>query len=256
MAEPKQAIVLCGFPKPATSPSSSGFCQKLELYLRVASVTYTHEETFPFSSPTGKLPYARIGGEVVADSHDVIRRLIGAGLARDLNSGLTAAQAAESRAWQAYVEELLYPRVVYERWCVDANFTTLAAELGATMPLPWPLSWLLPRFFRRRIGGRLAAMGVGDRGQGQVLGAIEAAVRDVEARLGGAGRGVFFFGREAPAEVDVGVGGFMMNVLSCAHNPTAAAAVLASPRILALTRRLTEDHFPEYEDLLRLLRGA
>lgn len=256
MADPSRAIALYAFPKPSSSPSGSGFCQKLETYLRVTGTPYTSKETYPFSSPSGKLPYVTIGGEIVPDSHDVIRSLIAKGMARDLNAGLTPAQAAECRAWQVYVEDHLYPCVVYERWCVDNNFAVIAGELGTQ--LPWPVSWLLPRFYLRKVRARLTAIGVGERGEAQVMEVIQEAIKDLEARLAArGGKEVFFFGGDAPTEVDVIVGGFMINILGCSsHNPVASTAILACPRLVALATKLAEKHFPEYEALLRLLRGA
>ena len=97
----------------------------------------------------------------IPDSHFIIQYLVEKGIIKDPDelAGLTAAQRAESRAFQVYVEELLYLAIVYDRWCVDENYVVTSKEtFGDT---PWPVQSLLSWFFRRRVTGVLYSAGIG-----------------------------------------------------------------------------------------------
>lgn len=172
-------------------------------------------------------------------------------MSRDLDASLSPAQTAETRAWQAYIEDKLYPCVVYERWYIDENYAKIAQQI--TEEVPWPAKFLVPRYFRSRIRGLLQSWGLAARGEEQVKGMIRQAMADLEARLGGKD---YFHGTGAPTELDVIVSGFLMNMLDSVGNPWACEAVLKDcPGLVALTRRMTEELFPEYRGLLDKLRA-
>jgi hypothetical protein len=104
------SVTLYAFAKPSDRPSSSGYCQKLETYLRFSSIPYIQRDTLPIYAPKGKLPYIEDGHKAqIADSHFIIRHLIKKGICDDLNvkAGLSKAQIAEENAFRLAWEEMV-----------------------------------------------------------------------------------------------------------------------------------------------------
>ena len=104
------------FQKPYDQPSASGYCQKLETFFRATDFRdYEPHFTLPFRAPKGKLPYVVFEGQTIPDSHFIVQHLVKTKKVPDLDASLTPSQRAETRAWQAYVEELIYPAAVFSR---------------------------------------------------------------------------------------------------------------------------------------------
>lgn len=259
MSETTPNIILFGFPKPPGGPSISGFCQKLETFLRFTSTPYELRDARPSDAPKGKLPYVEIRHssnttpEVLADSHFIIRHLIAQGISSDPDqlAELTTAQKAESRAWQAYIEEKLYPAVVYERWYIDENYATLVSQLFGN--IPWPLRPAIAWYIRRAIMSSFWAVGIGRHSPEDVKFLQKEAVEALETRLEGR---IYFHGDKKPSEIDLIVFAFLANNLGTKTNPHWAGLVLKSPNIVAFLKRLTKSIFPEYETLLHELETA
>jgi glutathione S-transferase len=238
------------FTKPPNGPSPSGFCQKLEAYFRAVNFKdYTLKDAFPFSAPKKKLPYVQIHKDgktdTVADSHFIIKHLITSKLLPDPDEGLTPAQRADTRAWQAWTEERNYPAIVHIRWMRPANYTAMKNS----MPVPWVLKPVLGTYFYRLIEDALWKQGVGRHSDQEIDELLKEYVDALEARLGKSG---FFHGVE-PTMADIIVYGFLANALGEAGNPEYTKMLLASERIRNYTAELTRRWFPEYEEILEVV---
>lgn len=138
-------IILYGFAKIKDHPSPSGFCQKLETFLRYTSVKYVLKNSLPSRAPKGKLPYIYDDKKIVADSHFIIEYLVQKGTVPDLDAKLTANQKSDSRAFQAYMEELIYPCVLKERWLEEENYQKMRQENFSRVF--WPLNWIMSSWY-------------------------------------------------------------------------------------------------------------
>ncbi|RPB15173.1 hypothetical protein P167DRAFT_483078 [Morchella conica CCBAS932] len=240
-----------GFPQPVNGPSPSGYCQKLETFLRATGFTdYTLRTVQPISAPKGKLPYIELfkDGEktdTIADSHFIVRELIEKGVVPDPDSRLTAAQRADTRAWQAWTEELLYPVVVYQRWCIPTNFYASRSIL----PGPWPLQWLFGFYLKRNITNAMWANGFGRHSDEERERLVREWAEGLEARLEGT---EFFHGSE-PTLIDMILCGFLQNAIGQPGNPELLKLVLGSERLKKYTAVLTRKWFPEYEGVLEVV---
>ncbi|KAH7920413.1 hypothetical protein BV22DRAFT_806171 [Leucogyrophana mollusca] len=258
MSETPAHVILWGVPKPPDAPSPSGFCQKLETFLRFSSMSYELRDTFPSNAPKGKVPYADIqcdGKSVtIPDSHFIISHLIEKGIADDPDdlAGLSASQRAESRAWQAYIEEV-YLAVVYERWYPDANYAVTSSEIFAGAP--WLIRPLISWWMRRRVVNGLWAAGVGRHSVEEVNFLEKEAFAALEARLSSPHSHPYFHG-DKPSRIDLTIYGFLANILGTKGNPYISAMVLKSPALIAFVQRLTTTLFPEYKQLLGELEKA
>ena len=121
-------ITLYHFGGTAGLPDISPFCVKLGAWMRLAGVAHEVKLGNPLKAPYGKLPYAKIDGQIVADSTVIIQRV----QARDavsLDQGLSPAQRAQARAWQSLLEEHLYFFIIRERWQHDAGWAVYRRHL-------------------------------------------------------------------------------------------------------------------------------
>jgi hypothetical protein len=111
----------------------SPFVTKLEARLRFAGLSYHTEAGSLLQAPKGKIPYVAIsrmdsGPMVLGDSTLIARKLIGDGLAEDLNANLSPTERAHDLAIRALLEEKLYFCVV----CINPSPPILTA------------SWIMP----------------------------------------------------------------------------------------------------------------
>ncbi|KIK93265.1 hypothetical protein PAXRUDRAFT_524161 [Paxillus rubicundulus Ve08.2h10] len=245
-------VILWGLPKKPNGASGSGFCQKLETFLRYGGISYTLRDTYPYNAPKGKIPYAEITHDgqtvTVPDSHFIVQYLVEHDLIQDPDvlAGLTTAQRAESRAFQAYVEELLYSAIVYDRWCIDENYGKIAEEAFGGMS--WPVRLVMSWYFRRRVTATLYSGGVGRHSREEVHVLQKEAFEALEAKFSGH---KYFHGGECPSRIDLTVYGFLANILCSGGNPYFTSMVLKSTVMRAFVEQMTTSLFPEYEELLR-----
>ncbi|KAF9236726.1 hypothetical protein BU15DRAFT_76688 [Melanogaster broomeanus] len=249
-------VVLMGVAKKPDVPSPSGFCQKLETFLRFSGISYDLKDTYPFKAPKGKVPYAEITHDgrtvTVADSHFIVLYLIEHDLIKDPDvlAGLTAAQRVESRAFQAYVEEVLYIAIVHDRWYLDENYKTTTQEVFGHMS--WPLGLVMSWLIRRRVHTALYGGGIGRHSEEDVQLLQKEAFEALEAKFTGH---KYFHGDECPSRIDLTVYGFLANILATEANPYFANMVLKSTVLRSFVKQMTTSLFPEYEDLLQKVDG-
>lgn len=108
--------------------SYSPFCAKLEAWLGLSGVEYTRRGADPRKSPTGKIPYADLDGELIADSQRIIDRII----ARDgdrLDADLDPTQRATGRMVRRTLEEATYFAVVRARWLTPDGFAFVREQI-------------------------------------------------------------------------------------------------------------------------------
>ncbi|KAG2347947.1 hypothetical protein BDR05DRAFT_594107 [Suillus weaverae] len=255
--ESRRHVVLWGFAKPPNAPSSSGFCQKLEAFLRFSGISYEVGETVPMKAPKGKVPFADITHDgktvTISDSHFIIRYLIENELIKDPDTvaGLTPAQKGESRAWQAYIEELLYSAIVRDRWYIDENYAVTAEQNFGS--IAWPMRPMISWFFRRKVMKSIWNAGMGRHSQEEAQSLQKEAFEALEARMSGH---LYFHDSEQPTCIDLIVYAFLADTLATNANPYWADMVLKNHTLLAFTKRMTTLLFPEYEPLLRRIEEA
>jgi len=248
----KDRIILCAFAKKENFPSPSGFCEKIETYLRATSTPYEHFVTFPNTSPKGKLPYIIDGDQVIPDSHFIIQHLIQTKKSRDMNVNLTRVQLADSRAFQAYLEEFIYPCIVWERWCNDKNFKVLSSEIFGS--IPWLIRFPLSRYFRRNVQKTLWAQGIARHSIEEIQSRLTTAADDLEAKINN--KTLSFHGTQELTEIDVIIFAFLVTTLGTGANPIFHDLILQRPTLIAFTSRIINQLFPEYKQIIQKLEGA
>lgn len=239
--------------KDPSAPSLSSYCEKVEALLRATGFTdYTLQFTTSSSAPKGKLPYVEYKHDesktdTIADSHLIVRYLIDNEIVQDPDSKLTAAQRADSRAWQAWTEELVYGIVVFERWNRPENFAATKAVLPIS---PW-IRPFLAWYMRRSILSAFWSTGIARHSDEDRSRLAREYFEGLEARLEGK---EYFHGNE-PTVIDTVLYAFLANTVSMPGNPETTAYVLGSERLRKYTARLSRMWFPEYEALIAEVEG-
>lgn len=245
-------VVLRGTPKPRDTPSYSGFCQKLETFLRHSGISYELKDVYPNNAPRKKVPFAEITHEgrteTVTDSHFIVRYLVEHELIKDPDetAELTAEERAESRAFQAYVEETLYSAVCYERWFIAENRQATVKEIFGNEP--WLVRVLLTWYFSRKVQATLWTAGIGRHSWAEVQTLQREAVGALEAKLRGRR---YFHGDGRLSRIDLTVFGFLANTLTTEGNPHFTGLVLRSDTLRAFVRAMAVAWFPEYRALVQ-----
>jgi glutathione S-transferase len=245
----KNLVLLHGLPKPKDEPSASGYCQKVETFLRATSTPYELREIYPNKAPKGKVPFITVNNVPITDSHFILRHLIQTDLSPNLDRDLTRGQLADTRAYQTYIEELLYPCIVRERWFIDENYSVISKEAFGS--IPWPIRSLVSWYFRRRAMNALWYQGVGRHSKEEVESIIKRAFEDLEAKYSHGEN--YFHCTENPTEIDIIVHAFIVNALQTNSNPFVSQQILTKPHLVKFALNMTNKLFPEYNKILRRL---
>ncbi|MCF6807451.1 glutathione S-transferase family protein [Thiotrichales bacterium 19S9-12] len=154
-------ITLYQFPRINEMPNLSPFCMKLESYLRAMGIAYEVHETFdPRKSPTGKVPYVSINGEVIADSGLIIEKLESE-IDQPMDKDLSNAEKAVSLAFIRLMEEHLYWAVVYSRWLDPKGAEAWAGIIQKSMRLPKLAFKLILSGIKKNVDKSLQGHGLG-----------------------------------------------------------------------------------------------
>ncbi|KAH7141238.1 hypothetical protein B0J13DRAFT_623618 [Dactylonectria estremocensis] len=228
----------------------SPFVNKLEARLRFDGVPYKVGAGSPASAPRGKIPYVDLGpgNEKLGDSAVIIRRLVGDGLATDLNADMPAVSRAHDLTVRALLEDKLYFYSTRERWC--DNYAAMVA--GALAAVPWPLRWLVGLVASRAVARTLHGQGTGRLAADEVAAlraeaweAIAALLAD--ARPSSASGPFWVLGGDGPTEADASLFGFVASALVCDAAPATAKIVRAHPVLVEYADRIHQRYFPDYD---------
>ena len=113
--------------------SSSPFCAKLELYVRLTERDYEIVNTDNRKSPTKQLPYAIMDdGEVIAGSDHIVARLEKSG--PSLDEGLAGDAKAAATELEKKAEVVMYFGTLYTRWTDDAGWKACKGMVVEMLP--------------------------------------------------------------------------------------------------------------------------
>lgn len=242
-------IYLYGVEKETNNASPSGFCQKVETYLRLRKLRYEHVATYPPMAPKGKLPYIKYENDIIADSSFIINYIeskIG-----PLVKEESALDKANIRAWKSLIEETFYPCVVYDRWCPDENYLITYQE--AFGKISWPLRDCLSMYFRSLITKTLYTNGIARHSKVDVESINAECVQSVAVLLG---EKKYFSGQESPNQLDVLMYSFLVNALGYEGNVFTKSLIVANHGLLRYVEHMTKGLFPEYERVLQQIATA
>ena len=230
-------IKLFQFASAFNVPNPSPFCMKAEVLLRMAGVAYESVVVGdPRKGPKGKLPALEDDDVMIGDS-EFIRRHLERKYKVDFDTGLDARMRAVAHAFARMLEERTYWAGVYNRW-IDARHWPAVrnAFFGGMPPL---VRTIVPVVARRKVRRYLDGQGMGRHKAEEIYALGAADVRAVAAWLGDQ---PYFMGAE-PSGADATVYPFMENTITPPFASPMKDAALASPNLVAYTRRMRERYF-------------
>jgi glutathione S-transferase len=229
-------LKIYGFGAAPGLPDMSPFVTKAMTLLKMAGVDYVVATGNPGRAPKGKLPYIDDDGKIVPDS-TLIRFHIETSRGVDFDSGLSAAQRAQSWAVEKLCEDHLIPIIAVLRWRDERNFETgVGAYFDNSLPAPMrPAKW----FIRRIILKRLRAGGIGRFMPAEIdlLGG-----RDVETLATLIGDKPYLMG-DRPCAADAAVFAALALLLDPASAGKVRDIALATPNLVAYRDRMMGRYF-------------
>jgi glutathione S-transferase len=231
-------ITLYAFGPAFGLPDPSPFVTKAEMLLKLSKLPY-RKDTGSFSrAPKGKLPYIEEDGRVIADS-TFIRLYLEEKHGIDFDAGLDAAQRGTAWAFDKMFEDHVYWLVVRERWLIDRNFYAGPARFFERAPAP--ARPLAIRYVRWRLTKTLKGQGTGRHSESEIE---TLAARAIDAAASCLGDKRYFMG-DRPCGADATVSAFITNALCPLFESAARRAAERHENLLAYSRRMTEEFFPD-----------
>jgi len=241
-------IIVCGFDKKEGSASPSGYCQKLEVYLRIRGLAYKHESALPYQAPKGKLPFMKCGKDVVPDSTLIIKYI------EDRIGALDpiGQENPDTKAWQRYTEDFFYVCLLYDRWIPKDHYSVSYQETFSDVPCI--IRGLAGYIIVGNIKKALNANGMAKHSQDTVELFMQEYLDAAEKKLGTSQ----FFGTDgtAPGYLDCIIYAFLVNSLGLKGNLSFHALITKKAGLLHYLRRMTQRLFPEYRDILGMLEAS
>jgi glutathione S-transferase len=158
--------------------SFSPFCLKAHRALRAAGLPYTRRHgfgprAFRKYNATGQVPVLLVDGEAVADSTEILRRILA------LRPGALAADG-DAWLWEEFADTAINGFVVAARWADDANWPVTRDAYFAKMPSV--IRAIVPGRLRKHVVANLVARDVWRAGADRCWARFEALLDQLDAR--------------------------------------------------------------------------
>ena len=198
-------VILHQYPPGTSVPSMSGFCLKLETFLRMNKIPYENVHSYKVGKK-GKMPWIEYKGDRVPDSNFIIEYL-NKTFEIDMDKNLSKSERAQSRALRIMLEENCSFTVLFSRWVDECNeFRKIipAQQKGIGFPVTLKMQ-------QRKARSALDHQGIGRHSKEEIYRIAEQDLRALSDYLG---EKPYFMGAEVTS-LDASAFGLLANVLLC-----------------------------------------
>jgi glutathione S-transferase len=204
----------------------------------MAEIEYDIRTTLPLFAPKGKLPYIQDGAVKLADSRFIVQYL--KTKYKDLDAGLTPAQAALSLAMQRLIEEHLFWATMYSRWqYTDSNWQTNKDAIFRVLP---PVARDVAAFiYRHKIRRQIHGHGMGRHRAEEIF---ELGMSDIDALSACLGDKEYFLGN-GPTSLDTSAFGFLINTIACPIESPLKEHGLSKSNLVNYVERIKAQYYPD-----------
>ncbi|GMH36672.1 hypothetical protein BSKO_04545 [Bryopsis sp. KO-2023] len=235
---PEHPLVVVGLPPiGGVASSASPFVGKVDLFCKMAGITYSLETNFGGAGPKGKIPYIRHGDNVLGDSTFIIEYL--KNTYGDLTKALepkTPRDKATAIACQRICEDHLYYGLIHFRFVDQKGYDGTTKFLGGLGLIPQLLKPIAFRAARKGIRNTLFTQGLGRHQVEEMKSLLSSSV---EALSGFLGDQDYMLGAE-PSEADAIVFSTLDNFLNDG-NPTAMPELVREfPNLVDYVQRIKD----------------
>lgn len=146
---------------------ASPFVTKIHAFLRFAGIQYKTINRLQnyHKAPKGKLPFIIDDGELIADSHFIIKHIINK-YNIDLDQHLNQGQKAQAYLLGKSLDENLYWSLYWSRWQHEDTWQLVKKAYFAEMP--FPLKHIVPFMLRKKAIKAIYAQGLGRHTEEQI----------------------------------------------------------------------------------------
>jgi glutathione S-transferase len=183
--------------------SSSPFCAKVEIFLKINNLPYKTVAGNPMKSKKGKLPTLQdSAGKMVDDSRFILKHLINKNNLK-IDEHLNAEEKAKGHAMQRLCEESLYFPMLYFTFIDDRGFGDFKKTIEKTLP-PVIKQLIIP-LIRKNVRKSLHGQGTGRQMPEEIT---KLARDDIDSLAALIGKGPFVLG-DKPTSYDASIAAFV-----------------------------------------------
>ncbi len=221
-------------------PDASPFCLKALTLLKMSGVPFETEKMNFKKAPKGKAPYLQDGGQLIADSHFIMRHLETAhGV--DFSGGYDPATLARGWAVARMLEEHFYFLSMHYRWLHDGNFNKGSYQFFADAPsLIRPL---IAKIVRGKVRKTQSLQGLGRHSDAERLELAKGDINAIEALLE---QNPYILGQNISA-ADATVFGFLWSTSIAYFQSPVGDHIRSRPVLLDYLQRLRDQFFPGFQ---------
>ncbi|XP_048725558.1 metaxin-2 isoform X3 [Caretta caretta] len=194
-----------------------------------------------YMSPSGKVPFIRVGNQVVSELGPIVQFVKAKG--HSLSDGLDEVQKAEMKAYMELVNNMLLTAELYLQWCDDTTVQEITHPRYGS-PYPWPLNRILAYQKQWEIRRKMKAIGWAGKSLEQVLEDVDQCCQALSQRLGTQS---YFFNKQ-PTELDALVFGHLFTILTTQlTSDELSEKVKNYSNLVAFCRRIEQHYFEDHD---------
>ena len=236
-------IELYQFPRVMGLPNASSFCMKVECWLRLKGLEYTHiAVSDPGKAPKKKLPYIVHDGNPIADSRFILEYLNETFGPLIEKNELSAFKLAANFATVRMLEDHLYFILVAERWTIQPNAVKIRDEFFAAMPAP--MRKIIFPLIQRAMRKQLYQQGTSRHSRDEQIHMGKQAIENLSTLL----EDRPFFDGSAPGDTDCAVVALTANCIYPPIDSPLNDFTKQDKKLVDYTHRMMQRVFPEYLD--------
>ncbi|XP_050825034.1 metaxin-2 [Gopherus flavomarginatus] len=194
-----------------------------------------------YMSPSGKVPFIRVGNQVVSELGPIVQFVKAKG--HSLSDGLDEVQKAEMKAYMELVNNMLLTAELYLQWCDDTTVEEITHPRYGS-PYPWPLNRILAYQKQWEVRRKMKAIGWAGKSLEQVLEDVDQCCQALAQRLG---TQPYFFNKQ-PTELDALVFGHLFTILTTQlTSDELSEKVKNYSNLVAFCRRIEQHYFEDHD---------
>lgn len=215
-------------------------CLAVQAFLKMCHLNYQVEPrpNAEAMSPTGKVPFIKVGRFVVSELEGIVQFVNNKGLSK-LTENLDAEMKSDMRAYMSLIHSVLEVAELYICWVDNETYNEVTSVRNGSI-YPWPLNHIQNRAKRSSVIKKLKVLKWYQKSMEEVFQEVENCCQALSDRLEGK---TFFFG-DTPTELDALVFGHLFTILTTPLPKSDLANIVRNyPLLINLVQKIEKDYF-------------
>ncbi|XP_060536369.1 metaxin-2 [Cylas formicarius] len=214
-------------------------CLAVQAFLKMCNLDFQVEPraNAEAMSPTGKVPFIKVGRFVTAELEGVVQFINGKGIS--LTGKLEDDQKADMRAYMSLVRNVIEVAELYICWVDKETYSEVTSVRHGSV-YPWPLNHLQNYEKRRQVIKKLKALDWYYKTLPEVLQEVEICCEALSVRLDNKS----YFFDEGPTELDALIFGHLFTILTTPLPKNDLAEIVRRhPSLISLVQKVEIQYF-------------